>query len=120
MGRAADHPIQIVASPCLDRNLLPPGQVKNGLDRRSALLARQGQATDRPLAGPQDLQGGVRTDHDIRVRRGPPCPVPLHSLVTLTVTEAGTSDLTGIYAQSWNSPSPDARPDFSMTVTSTE
>ncbi len=41
-------------------------------------------------------------------------------VVTLTVTKAGTSDLTGTYAQSWNSPSPDAGPDFSMTVTSTE
>jgi len=41
-------------------------------------------------------------------------------VVTLEVTKAGTSDLTGVYAQSWNSPSPDAGPDFSMTVTSTD
>jgi len=37
-------------------------------------------------------------------------------IVTLTVTKAGTSDLTGMYRQQWNSPSPGAQPDFSMTV----
>ena len=39
-------------------------------------------------------------------------------VVTLKVTKAGTSDLTGMYRQQWNSPSPDAQPDFSMTVQS--
>jgi len=37
-------------------------------------------------------------------------------IVTLKVTKAGTSDLTGTYRQQWNSPSPGAQPDFSMTV----
>ena len=37
-------------------------------------------------------------------------------LVTLKVTKTGSSDLTGSYRQQWNSPSPDAQPDFSMTV----
>jgi len=37
-------------------------------------------------------------------------------IVTLSVTKAGTSDLTGTYRQQWNSPSPGAQPDFSMTV----
>ena len=37
-------------------------------------------------------------------------------VVTLKVAKAGTSDLTGMYRQQWNSPSPDAQPDFSMTV----
>jgi inhibitor of cysteine peptidase len=37
-------------------------------------------------------------------------------IVTLKVTKAGTSDLTGMYRQQWNSPSPDAKPDLSMTV----
>ena len=37
-------------------------------------------------------------------------------IVTLKVTKAGASDLTGMYRQQWNSPSPDAQPDFSMTV----
>jgi hypothetical protein len=37
-------------------------------------------------------------------------------IVPLDVTKAGTSDLTGMYRQQWNSPSPDAQPDFSMTV----
>jgi inhibitor of cysteine peptidase len=37
-------------------------------------------------------------------------------LVTLTVTKAGASDLTGMYRQQWISPSPAGRPDFSMTV----
>jgi inhibitor of cysteine peptidase len=39
-------------------------------------------------------------------------------VVTLKVTKAGTSDLTGMYRQAWSSPSPDAQPDFSMTVQS--
>ena len=37
-------------------------------------------------------------------------------IVTLKVTKAGTSDLTGMYRQQWNSPSPSTQPDFSMTV----
>lgn len=37
-------------------------------------------------------------------------------IVPLEVTKAGTSDLTGMYRQQWNSPSPDAQPDFSMSV----
>jgi len=37
-------------------------------------------------------------------------------VVTLKVTKAGSSDLTGTYRQQWNSPSPGAQPDFSMTV----
>jgi inhibitor of cysteine peptidase len=37
-------------------------------------------------------------------------------VVTLKVTKAGASDLTGMYRQQWNSPSPGAQPDFSMTV----
>jgi len=41
-------------------------------------------------------------------------------VVTLEVTKAGSSDLTGTYRQSWATPSPDAQPDFSMTVSSTE
>jgi inhibitor of cysteine peptidase len=40
-------------------------------------------------------------------------------VVTLKVTKAGTSDLTATYRQQWNSPSPDAKPDFSMTIDST-
>jgi predicted secreted protein len=40
--------------------------------------------------------------------------------VTVKVTKAGTSDLTGTYRQQWNSPSPDAQPDFSMTIVSTD
>jgi len=40
-------------------------------------------------------------------------------VVTLKVTKAGTSDLTATYRQQWNSPSPDAKPDFSMTIVST-
>ena len=39
-------------------------------------------------------------------------------VVTLNVTKAGTSDLTGMYRQAWNSPSPNAQPDFSMTIES--
>ena len=41
-------------------------------------------------------------------------------IVTLKVTRAGESDLTGMYRQQWNSPSPDSEPDFSMTVVSTD
>jgi len=37
-------------------------------------------------------------------------------VVTLTVTKAGTSDLTGMYRQQWNAPSPGGQPDFSLTV----
>jgi inhibitor of cysteine peptidase len=39
-------------------------------------------------------------------------------IVTLNVTKAGTSDLTGTYRQQWNSPSPGATPDLSLTVKS--
>jgi predicted secreted protein len=38
--------------------------------------------------------------------------------VTLKVTKAGSSDLTGAYRQPWVSPSPDAQPDFQMTIVS--
>jgi predicted secreted protein len=38
--------------------------------------------------------------------------------VTLKVTKAGSSDLTGTYRQPWLTPSPDAQPDFQMTVVS--
>lgn len=41
-------------------------------------------------------------------------------IVTLKVTKAGTSDLTGTYRQQWNAPSPDARPDLSLTIVSTD
>jgi inhibitor of cysteine peptidase len=41
-------------------------------------------------------------------------------IVTLKVTRTGSSDLTGTYRQQWNSPSPDAQPDFSMTIVSTD
>ncbi len=37
-------------------------------------------------------------------------------IVTLKVTKSGTSDLTGTYRQQWNSPSPGAQPDLSLTV----
>jgi inhibitor of cysteine peptidase len=37
-------------------------------------------------------------------------------IVTLRVTKPGSSKLTGTYARSWETPSPDAKPDFSMTV----
>jgi inhibitor of cysteine peptidase len=39
-------------------------------------------------------------------------------IVTLNVTKAGTSDLTGTYRQQWNSPSPGTKPDLSLTVKS--
>lgn len=38
--------------------------------------------------------------------------------VTVEVTKAGSSDLTGTYRQPWASPSPDAQPDFQMTIVS--
>jgi inhibitor of cysteine peptidase len=41
-------------------------------------------------------------------------------IVTLRVTKPGSSTLTGIYARSWETPSPDAKPDFTMTVTGLE
>lgn len=41
-------------------------------------------------------------------------------VVALRVTEAGSSDLTGTYARSWESPSPDAQPDLTLTVESTD
>jgi predicted secreted protein len=39
-------------------------------------------------------------------------------VVTVKVTEAGSSALTGTYRQQWNSPSPGAQPDLSLTVKS--
>jgi inhibitor of cysteine peptidase len=41
-------------------------------------------------------------------------------VVTLKVTEAGESDLTGTYARSWETPEPGAGPDVTVTITSTE
>ena len=41
-------------------------------------------------------------------------------IVTLRITKSGSSELTGTYARSWETPSPDAKPDFSMTVTGLE
>ncbi len=41
-------------------------------------------------------------------------------VVTLKVTAAGSSELTGVYARGWETPSPGSEPDFSMTLTSTE
>ena len=40
-------------------------------------------------------------------------------IVTLKVTGAGESDLTGTYARSWETPAPGAGPDVTMTVRST-
>jgi predicted secreted protein len=37
-------------------------------------------------------------------------------VVTLAVTEAGSSDLLGFYVRPWETPSPDPQPDFQMTV----
>lgn len=37
-------------------------------------------------------------------------------VVTLEVTEAGSSDLLGFYVRPWETPSPDPQPDFQMTV----
>lgn len=39
-------------------------------------------------------------------------------VVTLEVTAAGTSELVGRYARSWETPSPGAGPDVTVTVTS--
>jgi inhibitor of cysteine peptidase len=39
-------------------------------------------------------------------------------VVTLKVTKAGESDLTGAYARSWETPSPAAGPDLTVTVQS--
>ena len=39
-------------------------------------------------------------------------------VVTLKVTKAGASDLTGTYARSWETPSPDAGPDLTVRITS--
>ncbi len=41
-------------------------------------------------------------------------------VVTLKVTKAGESDLTGTYARSWETPAPGAGPDVTVTVKSTE
>jgi predicted secreted protein len=41
-------------------------------------------------------------------------------VVTLKVTKAGESDLTGSYARSWETPAPGAGPDVTVTVRSTE
>jgi predicted secreted protein len=41
-------------------------------------------------------------------------------VVTLKVTKAGESDLTGAYARSWETPSPDASPSVTVAITSTE
>ena len=52
-----------------------------------------------------------------------PSPSPMMGaggtqVVTVKVTSAGSSELTGNYRQQWTSPSPGAQPDFSMTVQS--
>jgi inhibitor of cysteine peptidase len=39
-------------------------------------------------------------------------------VVTLTVTKAGVSDLLGTYARSWETPSPGAGPDMTVTIKS--
>ncbi len=41
-------------------------------------------------------------------------------IVTLTVTKAGESDLLGTYARSWETPSPGAGPDLTVTVKSVD
>ena len=41
-------------------------------------------------------------------------------VVTLRVTAAGESELTGTYARSWESPAPGAGPDVTVKVSSTE
>jgi len=41
-------------------------------------------------------------------------------VVKLRITRAGSSELSGVYARSWETPSPDAAPDFLMTVTGIE
>jgi predicted secreted protein len=41
-------------------------------------------------------------------------------VVTLRVTKAGESDLTGTYARRWETPSPDAGPDVTVAIKSTD
>ncbi len=41
-------------------------------------------------------------------------------IVTLAVTKAGESDLVGTYARSWETPSPGAGPDLTVTVKSVD
>jgi predicted secreted protein len=41
-------------------------------------------------------------------------------VVTLQVTKAGESDLTGTYARSWETPAPGSGPDVTVTITSAE
>jgi inhibitor of cysteine peptidase len=41
-------------------------------------------------------------------------------VVTLKVTKVGSSDLTGTYARSWETPSPGAQPDVTVKVKSIE
>jgi inhibitor of cysteine peptidase len=41
-------------------------------------------------------------------------------VVTLKVTRAGESDLTGTYARSWETPEPGAGPDVTVTIKSTD
>ncbi len=41
-------------------------------------------------------------------------------VVTLTVTKAGASDLLGTYARSWETPSPGAGPDLTVTIKSVQ
>jgi predicted secreted protein len=41
-------------------------------------------------------------------------------VVKLQITGVGSSELSGVYARSWETASPDAGPDFSMTVTGLE
>ena len=41
-------------------------------------------------------------------------------VVTLKVTKAGESDLLGTYARSWETPSPDAGPDMTVTINSVQ
>jgi inhibitor of cysteine peptidase len=40
-------------------------------------------------------------------------------VITLKVTRDGTSDLIGTYRQQWNSPSPGAQPDLTLTLVGT-
>ncbi len=41
-------------------------------------------------------------------------------VVTLLVTKAGESDLLGTYARSWETPSPGAGPDATVTIDSVQ
>jgi predicted secreted protein len=41
-------------------------------------------------------------------------------LVTLKVTKPGSSNLTGTYARSWEARSPDAQPDVTLTIDSSD